>query len=308
MGALSRALGIPPETLLNLANSASLRYRLAKAIVKPDGSIRQPFDAHPPLKKIHARLKTRILTYVVFPPYLTGSLKGRDYIANAALHAGAKIVICEDIERFFPSTSSDRVCDVWRHFFGFSKEVADILTKLTTKDDFLPQGAITSSYLANLTFWREEPMLQAEFAEIGIVYSRYVDDITISSKALLSNKQQTKAIAKIYGMLKKVGYRPKRRKHEVFTDKRPMFTTKLMMNKRPALRPKERGNIRTAVHQLEERVSKGERGPEIALEINKVSGRVGKLTIFHPTEGTILKNRVKKVRLIVHPQGVFNPD
>lgn len=298
---MSRALDIPPETLLKLADSASLRYRLAKAIVKPDGSIRQPFDAHPPLKNIHARLKTRILTKVVFPPYLTGSLKGQDYRANAALHAGAKIVICEDIEGFFPATSAERIHDVWRHFLGFSEEVADILTKLTTKDNFLPQGAITSSYLANLAFWREEPMLQAEFSEIGVVYSRYVDDITISSKAFLSDKQQTKAIAKIYGMLKKVGYRAKRRKHEVFTDKRQMFTTKLMMNKRPALRPKERGNIRTAVHQLEERVSKGERGPEIALELNKVSGRVGRLAVFHPTEGIALKSRVRQVRVMLHP-------
>lgn len=299
IAALSRALGIPQETLLGLSKSANSRYRLAKAIVKPDGSIRQPFDAHPPLKLIHARLKHKILSKVIFPPYLTGSLRGQDYRANAALHASAKIVICEDIEGFFPSTSSAQVHDIWRHFFSFSEEVAEILTKLTTKDGSLPQGAITSSYLANLTFWRAEPSLHTKFAETGIVYSRYVDDITISSKSFLTAEQQTRSIANIYGMLKELGYRAKRRKHEVFTDKRQMFTTKLMMNKRPALKPQERSNIRSAVFQLEKRVNSGERGPEIFSELNKISGRVGKLSRFHPTEGATLKSRVSQVREIL---------
>jgi hypothetical protein len=299
VGALSKALGVSKELVLEQAECASSRYRLAKPIVKPDGSIRQPFDALHPLKGIHGKIKTAIFYKVVFPLYLTGSLRGRNYRVNAALHAGAKIVICEDIEGFFPATSAALVRQIWQQVFKFPDEVANLLTLLTTKDGFLPQGAITSSYLANLAFWKDEPILQAKMAEKGITYSRYVDDVTISSKTFLSNEQQSEAIARVYGMLAKAGYRAKRRKHEVFTDKRPMFTTKLMMNKRPALKPDERSNIRTAVFQLECRASSGERGAELEKMLNKVTGRVGKLVTFHVNEGAALMKRVKRVREIL---------
>ncbi|MCE4351373.1 hypothetical protein LYZ86_19470 [Xanthomonas hortorum pv. cynarae] len=100
--ALSRVLGYPPEMLQRVAETSSERYRLAKAIAKPDGSVRQTFDALFPLKDIQIRIKQRLLTAVIFPAYLTGSLKGQDQVRNAILHQGAVITVCEDIESFFP--------------------------------------------------------------------------------------------------------------------------------------------------------------------------------------------------------------
>ena len=190
MPALSRALGVPTSLLHELARVADSQYRLADEIIKPDGSIRQTFDAFTPLKNIHRRIKLKIFSHVVFPNYLTGSLKGRDYKTNAALHAGSRIVICEDIGQFFPSTRAPVVHDIWKNFFGFSDDVADCLTRLTTKDGALPQGAITSSYLANLAFWRDEPQIQAYLARLGVTYSRYVDDLALSSKRLLLPKKR----------------------------------------------------------------------------------------------------------------------
>ena len=47
--ALSKALGIPESVLRETAVRADALYRLAKPIIKLDGSIRQPFDALPPV-------------------------------------------------------------------------------------------------------------------------------------------------------------------------------------------------------------------------------------------------------------------
>lgn len=296
LSALALALGVAETTLSTVAKDAASRYRLAKPIQKPDGSIRRPFDALEPLKGIHRRIKDRILSRVSFPYYLTGSLKGQDYRKNAALHAGARISICEDIEGFFPATSSDVVHDVWRHFFGFGEEVADVLTTLTTKDGSLPQGAITSSYLANLAFWRLEPELHDRMQEAGIQYSRYVDDITASAKRFLNSTEQRDLIAAIYGMLRKQGYRAKRRKHDIFTSGGRMFTTKLMTNRRPALALKERAQIRAAVFQLERRVAAGEAGATVRAELASVTGRVAKLKAFHGARGRALMERVGRMR------------
>lgn len=306
LSALSRFLGFDETFLLELASTANSRYRLAKPIVKADGSIRQPFDALEPLKEVHRRLKKKMFSKVVFPKYLTGSLKGCDYRVNASLHVKAKIIICEDIEGFFPTTSATVVFDIWRNFFGFSEEVSNILTKLTALDGALPQGAITSSYLANLAFWRLEPDLHELLDGRGIVYSRYVDDITISSKHFLNTEQKTEYIALIYGMLRKIGYRAKRRKHEIATSAKPMFTTKLMVNSKVSLTPKERANIRAAVFQLEQKINAGICNAEIIKKLNSVAGQVSKLTRFHATEGIALMNRIKLLRQRINiPQNKF---
>ena len=248
---LAQTLGVSVEHLQFLAAQANSLYRLAKPIVKPDGSIRQPLDAKPPLKELHRRITERILLRVMYPPYLTGSLKGTEAKKNAEMHIGKRIVICDDIKSFFPSITAQAVHDVWRGLFGFPPPVASLLTALTTKDGQLPQGAIPSSYLANLILWRHEPELHAQFAAQGITYSRYVDDICVSSVDFISKEVQTQVIGKVYGMLAKVGLKPKRSKHETYSRSTRMVTTKLVVNKKASLPQQKRSQIRAAVHHLE---------------------------------------------------------
>jgi len=102
-------------------------------------------------------------------------------------------------------------------------------------------------------------------------------------------------------MLRKAGYRAKRRKHEITTSANQMFTTKLMVNKKPSLTSKERANIRASVYQLEQKISIGIIEPSIGKLLNSVSGQVGKLSRFHPTEGNKLKLRIKLIRQKLEP-------
>ena len=147
--ALHVALGMPVGDLPTLAERANDLYRVAKSITKPDGSIRNTYDAREPLKEVHRRIKSQILDHVNYPAYLTGSIKGCDYKVNASLHARARIVINEDISGFFPSTSADRVFSIWRGFFGFSEDVARCLTQLTTRHGELPQGGACPNFCVN---------------------------------------------------------------------------------------------------------------------------------------------------------------
>lgn len=297
--ALARALGVTELALHDLADKADSLYRVAEAIEKPDGSIRQTFDALPPLKKVHRLIKMKIFSRIQFPDYLTGSLKGKDYKVNATLHAGARIVICEDIANFFPSSKIEIVYDIWRFFFGFADHVADCLTRLTVKDGGLPQGAITSSYLANLVFWREEPRIHAYFARINIQYSRYVDDMTLSSRRFITAKEKTSVISTVYGMLASKDYQAKRRKHELCTNKGPMFVTKLLVNRKPALTKKERSAIRAGVFQLEQRIRAGDISVELKKEYQRNLGRVSKLRRFHKVRGEELMKRLQILRSFV---------
>lgn len=294
--ALALALGLTESELRGLAAGASGLYRLAKPIVKPDGSVRQPVDALPPLKAVHRRMKRDIFGSVQYPEYLTGSIKGRDYVANAKLHTNKKIVICEDIQSFFPSVKAPLVYDVWVGVFKFHPDVAELLTALTTKDGALPQGAITSSYLANLVLYKWEPLVHAKLAAEGVTYSRYVDDIAVSSAVFIPREKQTAILAQIHGMLSKAGLRAKRKKHEIYTARKKMITTKLVVNKRVALSTKQRSAVRAAVFQLEQLARVDVATPDVSKRLSNASARVGAMGRLHANEARGLATRVATVR------------
>ena len=233
---------------------------------------------------------------VDFPSYMHGSLAGRSQKSNAQAHVNAKIVICEDITRFFPSVKSALVLDVWKYVFGFSPEVAQVLTKLTTKDGNLPEGAITSSYLANLVLWRWEPELHDSLREAGITYTRYVDDICLSCKRELTKDEQTSLIARVYGMLSKAGLRAKRAKHETLTSRSMMRVTKLGVNTKTSLPPSRRKGIRAAVFRLEKNHEAGELRID---DINRVAGEIGYLAQHHPNLALPLRKRLDNLRTMI---------
>jgi hypothetical protein len=291
---------------MEIAANADGMYRAVKQ--KP-GSTRQVFDANAPLKAIHARIKNVILSQVEFPDYLTGSLKGRDYKSNAEIHAGQAVVICEDVKGFFNAVSERCVYDIWRHFFRFGPAVAEVLTKLTTKDGALVQGAIPSSYLANLALWRDEALLQAKLEDQGVRYSRYVDDIAMSSSTPLDPGRKTELIAAVYGMLRKNGLSARRDKHEIAPATGPMVTTKLLVNRKAALPPERRANARAAVFQVEMLATQQGVDPEaVSAAINKAAGRVGQLARFHPNLAAPLRDRIARLRQQVASRSGSKPE
>lgn len=308
LNALSLALGIPELRLRRIADAANRLYRVASVIEKPDGTKRYTFDAYPRLKEIQTRIKERILARVEFPLYLNGSLKGRSTRKNAEAHLGAKISISEDIAQFFPSITESIIYAMWSGLFHFSGEVASLLTQLTVKDGEVPQGAVTSTYLANLALWLHEPELVRNFEEQGLIYTRYVDDIIVSSSRRLTVDKQTAIVSAIYGMLIRFGLRPKRSKHDVQTSRRRMTATKLLSNTKVSQPKEKRQAVRAAVFQLEQRAAFGDRDEGLAKELARVSCRVGVLATYHPGEAALLKARLKTLRRSLEPVTVQRVD
>jgi len=56
------------------------------------------------------------------------------------------------------------------------------MTKLTTLKGHLPQGAPTSSHIANLVFLKYDLELWKLCKDRDIVYTRFIDDLTFSSQ------------------------------------------------------------------------------------------------------------------------------
>ncbi|HEU4539233.1 MAG TPA: reverse transcriptase domain-containing protein, partial [Polyangiaceae bacterium] len=145
-----------------------------------------------------------VLDHLLAPPPVHdaahGFRAGRSIASNAAPHVGAAIVVNVDLKDFFPTVTFRRVKGLFRAQ-GHAESVATVLALLCTEpeveeveldgrryfvalgDRRLPQGDPTSPALTNLLCRRLDRRLEAAAAAFGFVYTRYADDLTLSSPA-----------------------------------------------------------------------------------------------------------------------------
>lgn len=280
-------LGSDAAELERLARKASKLYFIAKRIPKEDGTTRVLYDTRPPLKPVLQKINDHFLRRVQYPDYLTGGLPGKDYKKSVDRHAGAATVIKEDITKFYPSVTDAVVYDIWHRFFGFAAEVANLLTRLTTRDGHLEQGAPTSGFLANLALWDVEPQIVERLAEGGWSnYSRHVDDICVSSPEPRNGEQTAWAVNQVYGMLRRNELKANRKKHKVMQSCERITLLKLVANSKASLPKKERSRVRAVAHRFEQKVAAGESLEALNKELPRVRGQVHKVKRFHPAKGS----------------------
>ena len=123
--------------------------------------------------------------------------------------------LAEDVENFFRSVTAVRVRSIFMGVFRFSEPVALLLTKLFTRNGSLAQGAKTSTYLANLALFREEPELYRRLIELGVEYTRFINDMHSSTRRYVSRETRTDIVRLMRGTLERAGLRPKRTKQFV---------------------------------------------------------------------------------------------
>jgi hypothetical protein len=111
------------------------------------------------------------------------AVRGRGIVSNAKRHCNAVAVATADIVRFFDFV---RAADVRRVFMraGFDDSDSDLLTLLCCHNFCLPQGAPSSSLLADLVCTGLDARLCEVASDRGWLYTRYVDDMTFSKKTV----------------------------------------------------------------------------------------------------------------------------
>lgn len=132
------------------------------------------------LKNIQKQINRYILSKILIPDYIFGGTKGKDNVLNAKQHQGEKFKFITDLTNFFPSITNKMVYEMFIRY-NFSPDVASILTKLTTYKGHIPQGAPTSTYIANLVFTKTGNELEKLAKGHNITFTSFVDDLTFSS-------------------------------------------------------------------------------------------------------------------------------
>ena len=133
------------------------------------------------MKEIQKQINGYLVKNIEMPAYAFGGVKGKDNIRNARHHKGQKYVFQTDLKDFFPNINHKMVYEMYVRV-GFSPDVASLLTKLTTYRGYLPQGAPTSTTIANLVFMPTGMALQSIAEREGLRFTTFVDDVTMSSQ------------------------------------------------------------------------------------------------------------------------------
>lgn len=294
-------LDVYPELLVDIANKADDSYTSFQIPKKATGQFRTVCEPKHELKKLQKKINSRIFELVEFPLYLQGGIRdiddARDYVKNSQIHLKPSVLVTVDIKNFYPNIHRNLVHDVFQYFLGFHPDVAEILTKLTTINDRVPQGGCCSSYLANLIFYSEEFKLVVKLRKKGWRYSRLLDDITISS--VIDVDDHISPIKDIAALCKKFGLNLNNSKTDVNHRKngiRNLSVTGVWIGHGIAkLKKDERRHIRHLIYVTEQRAKADRNNTKYHELWNMVSGKVAKVKRMDHVEAERFRLRLQQI-------------
>lgn len=216
---------------------------------KRNGGTRNISSPGNELKEVQRLINRRLLSGMQSHFSCTGFEPGESIVYNAEPHVGKEVIIKIDIRDFFANTGEDRVFAYFRKI-GWNEETAELLTRLTTWNGSLPQGAPTSPRLSNLVNYRMDCRLGSFALGQGGEYTRYADDITISLPED-DRFKITQVLSFVRLVLLENGYRPNKKKLRVIRKHQQQRVTGLVINEKIQLPRQTRKWLRAVRHRRE---------------------------------------------------------
>lgn len=187
----------------------------------------------------------------------TKHLRTRGVVTNALVHTNKKLVISLDLEDFFPSITFPRVMGLLKSKpFDFSNKQSAILASLICLpkgiDDKrgLPQGAPTSPIISNLICKKLDYQLGKMAKKYDLSYSRYADDLTISTNNL-KKINANKVISIVKSHVERNGFRINSEKTKVMYCNQRQMVTGILVNEGLNLPKKQVDSLKATLHNLE---------------------------------------------------------
>lgn len=240
-------------TLNHLAELTGASYHYLREIIarrrdpyvsidrpKKDGRTRAISSPEPVLMDVQRWILHRILGACAPDGSSFAYQRGRSIVDCAGSHVGARWMVKLDIHNFFPSVRERRIFPIFAGL-GYPRLLALELSRLCTRVDGplpqatrfgryrdkppyhvyasgqLPQGAPTSGALANLVMKKVDRELTTYADEEALVFTRYSDDIVLSSTGDFSREQASAAVRRVARALEDHGFSVHRAKTRVIT-------------------------------------------------------------------------------------------
>ena len=209
---MAQEMGVSTEYIIQLSKRTEKSYkkyyikqRGKDKLAKPKG--RKIYAPSPELSLVQGWIAGLVTTsffhnsnMTALPNYVTAYEKGSSIVNNAKLHVRNNHIISFDIHNFFPSCRRDKVEELFGTLVlnerdtnrkrNLTTDEIGLLTELSCCNGGLVVGSPSSPFLANRIMLPVDMAIQRSLPE-GYVYSRYSDDITISSADRIDKKAIT---------------------------------------------------------------------------------------------------------------------
>ncbi len=260
-------LTVPKLRWLAYHNEVATRTHYVRfQIAKRSGGLRELSAPHTTLAQAQRWILKEILNKLPVESSAHGFVAARSILTNALPHVNKAVVLNMDLENFFPTIGFARVRQVFKGF-GYSPAVATVLALLCTESPRravtyagqpylvatgprgLPQGACTSPALSNQVAKRLDRRIQGLSTKLNLTYTRYADDLTLSSER--SDLSVGYLMARVRHIAEDEGFVVNHAKTRVLRRSAAQTVTGLVVNDKPSVSRTQLRQIRAILHQAQ---------------------------------------------------------
>ena len=249
---ISLELKLDPIYISRIADRASYYYK-DFVIPKKNGGKRYISQPSPELKTLQYWILHNILKELPISKAACAYQKGNSIKKHAEMHRESRHILHADISNFFPSIHSSHLIQILKNNkdvfdklnLDFKESVNDI-GKICFRNDRLCIGAVSSPAISNIIMCSFDGMLLNYCKSHNYIYSRYADDICISSKSYIENSE----IKFLREQLYMRGFKINTRKTRFYSSKYRRKITGLIVtnNSQISIGTKQRNNIKRMIY------------------------------------------------------------
>lgn len=175
-------LGVTPKSLRNIVVINKKINYISFDIPKKNGGFRSIDSPRKSLMFLQKKLAIILNNEYNPHPNAHGFVDGKSIVSNANQHLRSKYLLNIDLKDFFPSINFGRVFGLFKSYFRLNENVAATFANICCHHEgYLPQGAPTSPIISNMITYTLDRQLTRFTRKLRCKYTRYVDDITIST-------------------------------------------------------------------------------------------------------------------------------
>ncbi|EIU7595104.1 retron St85 family RNA-directed DNA polymerase [Vibrio vulnificus] len=182
---ISKLVLLEKEYIVSIADTASWRYKRF-FINKKNGKLRAIYHPAKELKAIQRVVHDEVLKKLPSHEASYAYKQGCSVKKHAEMHKGARYMLRIDFKNFFESIRTEDI----RHFAdkkmmsyveGWTNADTELLVKLTSFQEGLTIGSITSPLLSDAICYDLDVAVFSLAHELGVKYTRYADDLYFST-------------------------------------------------------------------------------------------------------------------------------
>lgn len=304
---LSSLLGVSVQRLKEIAADVDAHYNSFNVIYgKKLDKTREIHEPLAELKVIQRRIYKNILATIPLSPAAHGGIAGRSPRSNAEQHADQDCVVTLDVRDFFPSIGHKVVYRMLRRELHYGRDVARLLTRLTTLDGHVPQGAPTSTIVANLVLaFSVDAAVAVEAQRRDVRFTRFVDDVALSGRNAPSLINVVGRALSTRGLSMHRARKNGKSKLKISRGSEAHEVTGLTVNAgKPSVSQHRRNNIRFAIHALRKAPNRAARDAAV----RSIRGRIAHAKAMNPGSAESLQAYLDKTLATLTRPGVRPAD